>query len=92
MLLLLSLKCYIVLYVAMIKTILLYYVLLFFSNLYFNNICFLCCTYIDDSVDVTSEPLEQDISVAASHTPNKRPQLEVQLGGAVTLQCPQGTN
>lgn len=45
----------------------------------------------DDSVDVTSEPLEQDISVAASHiTPNKRPQLEVQLGGAVTLQCPQG--
>lgn len=46
---------------------------------------------VDDSVDVTSEPLEQDISVAASHiTPNKRPQLEVQLGGAVTLQCPQG--
>lgn len=44
----------------------------------------------DDSVDVTSEPLEQDISAAASHLPNKRPQLEVQLGGAVTLQCPQG--
>lgn len=44
----------------------------------------------DDTVDVTSEPLEQDVAVAASHTPNKRPQLEVQLGGAVTLQCPQG--
>lgn len=26
---------------------------------------------------------------AASHNPNKG-QLEVQLGGAVTLQCPQG--
>lgn len=46
--------------------------------------------FVDDSVDVTSEPLEQDLSVAASHNPNKRPQLEVQLGGAVTLQCPQG--
>lgn len=46
--------------------------------------------FLDDSVDVTSEPLEQDLSVAASHNPNKRPQLEVQLGGAVTLQCPQG--
>ncbi|XP_037051592.1 uncharacterized protein LOC119085315 isoform X2 [Bradysia coprophila] len=44
-----------------------------------------------DSVDVTSEPLDQDVSVAASHNPNKRPQLEVQLGGAVTLQCPQGS-
>lgn len=45
----------------------------------------------DDSVDVTSEPDDQDISVAAaaSHNPNKG-QLEVQLGGAVTLQCPQG--
>lgn len=46
----------------------------------------------DDSVDVTSEPDDQDISVAAaSHNPNKG-QLEVQLGGAVTLQCPQGKN
>ncbi|XP_059224783.1 uncharacterized protein LOC106083260 [Stomoxys calcitrans] len=44
-----------------------------------------------DSVDVTSEPDDQDISVAAaSHNPNKG-QLEVQLGGAVTLQCPQGS-
>lgn len=44
----------------------------------------------DDSVDVTSEPDDQDVSVAAaSHNPNKG-QLEVQLGGAVTLQCPQG--
>lgn len=34
--------------------------------------------------------MDQDVSVAASHNPNKRPQLEVQLGGAVTLQCPQG--
>lgn len=46
--------------------------------------------FTDDTVDVTSEPLDQDVSVAASHNPNKRPQLEVQLGGAVTLQCPQG--
>lgn len=46
--------------------------------------------FSDDSVDVTSEPLDQDVSVAASHNPNKRPQMEVQLGGAVTLQCPQG--
>ncbi|XP_037888310.1 uncharacterized protein LOC119636778 isoform X1 [Glossina fuscipes] len=44
-----------------------------------------------DSVDVTSEPDDQDMSVAASsHNPNKG-QLEVQLGGAVTLQCPQGS-
>ncbi|XP_073846288.1 irregular chiasm C-roughest protein teiresias [Musca autumnalis] len=44
-----------------------------------------------DSVDVTSEPDDQDISVAAaSHNPNKG-QLEVQLGGSVTLQCPQGS-
>lgn len=41
-------------------------------------------------MDVTSEPDDQDVSVAAaSHNPNKG-QLEVQLGGAVTLQCPQG--
>lgn len=46
--------------------------------------------FSDDSVDVTSEPDDQDMSVAASsHNPNKG-QLEVQLGGAVTLQCPQG--
>lgn len=46
--------------------------------------------FADDSVDVTSEPDDQDVSVAAaSHNPNKG-QLEVQLGGAVTLQCPQG--
>ncbi|XP_016957492.1 uncharacterized protein LOC108029617 [Drosophila biarmipes] len=44
-----------------------------------------------DSVDVTSEPDDQDVSVAAaSHNPNKG-QLEVQLGGAVTLQCPPGS-
>uniref|UniRef100_A0A1A9VQ28 IG domain-containing protein n=1 Tax=Glossina austeni TaxID=7395 RepID=A0A1A9VQ28_GLOAU len=46
---------------------------------------------LNDSVDVTSEPDDQDMSVAASsHNPNKG-QLEVQLGGAVTLQCPQGS-
>lgn len=44
----------------------------------------------DDSVDVTSEPIEQEMSIAASHNPYKPAQLEVQLGGAVTLQCPQG--
>ncbi|CAD7088990.1 unnamed protein product [Hermetia illucens] len=45
---------------------------------------------LNDSVDVTSEPDDQEVSVAASHNPNKG-QLEVQLGGAVTLQCPQGS-
>lgn len=46
----------------------------------------------DDSVDVTSEPLEQ-VSAGSSlqHTTNKNHQLEVQLGGTVTLQCPQGS-
>ncbi|XP_055706512.1 uncharacterized protein LOC129803756 [Phlebotomus papatasi] len=44
-----------------------------------------------DSVDVTSEPIEQEMSIAASHNPYKPAQLEVQLGGAVTLQCPQGS-
>lgn len=47
----------------------------------------------DDNVDVTSEPFEQEISVGSSmqHTTNKNHQLEVQLGGTVTLQCPQGS-
>ncbi|XP_059622894.1 uncharacterized protein LOC132266076 [Phlebotomus argentipes] len=44
-----------------------------------------------DSVDVTSEPIEQEMAIAASHNPYKPAQLEVQLGGAVTLQCPQGS-
>ncbi|GAB0086968.1 uncharacterized protein DMENIID0001_012050 [Sergentomyia squamirostris] len=44
-----------------------------------------------DSVDVTSEPIDQEMSIAASHNPYKPAQLEVQLGGAVTLQCPQGS-
>lgn len=43
----------------------------------------------DDSVDVTSEPGEQDIPMA-SHNPYKGGQIEVELGGTVTLQCPQG--
>lgn len=49
--------------------------------------------YPDDSVDVTSEPLEQEVSAGSSlqHTTNKNHQLEVQLGGTVTLQCPQGS-
>lgn len=46
--------------------------------------------FVDDSVDVTSEPYDQDVSIsgsssaASSHNPNKG-QLEVQLGGSVTL-------
>lgn len=56
-----------------------------FNDCYYSYLFFL----LDDSVDVTSEPDDQDVSVAASHNPNKG-QLEVQLGGAVTLQCPQG--
>lgn len=48
---------------------------------------------LDDSVDVTSEPLEQEMSAGSMslHTTNKNHQLEVQLGGTVTLQCPQGS-
>lgn len=44
-------------------------------------------------MDVTSEPLEQEVSAGAlpQHTTNKNQQLEVQLGGTVTLQCPQGS-
>lgn len=43
-------------------------------------------------MDVTSEPIEQEMSMAAaSHNPFKAAQMEVQLGGAVTLQCPQGS-
>lgn len=42
---------------------------------------------------MTSEPLEQEVSAGSSlqHTTNKNHQLEVQLGGTVTLQCPQGS-
>lgn len=55
-----------------------------------DGFCFASFIFAVDSVDVTSEPDDQDVSVAAaSHNPNKG-QLEVQLGGAVTLQCPQG--
>lgn len=50
-------------------------------------------SHIDDNVDVTSEPVEQEVSVGSplQHTTNKNHQLEVQLGGTVTLQCPQGS-
>lgn len=75
----------------------------------------------DDSVDVTSEPVEQDLPLSSSSSsssasssatsaaagggggggggvgglPNgannfKGGQMEVELGGSVTLQCPQG--
>lgn len=52
-----------------------------------------CHIYTDDNVDVTSEPVEQEVSVGSplQHTTNKNHQLEVQLGGTVTLQCPQGS-
>lgn len=58
----------------------------------------------DDALDVTSEPDEQNLAIASSssltqsklplssHNPSKFAQLEVELGGSVTLQCPQGTN
>lgn len=46
----------------------------------------------DDSVDVTSEPIDPDMSMAsAAQHMFKTAQMEVQLGGAVTLQCPQGS-
>jgi hypothetical protein len=56
----------------------------------------------DDTVDVTSEPDEQDLSMSSSssltqtksqlqsHNPFKIGQMEVELGGSVTLHCPQG--
>lgn len=44
----------------------------------------------DDTVDVTSEPVEQEQSMPSSHNPYKTGQMEVELGGSVTLQCPQG--
>lgn len=56
--------------------------------------CGECCGIAsDDNVDVTSEPFEQEVSVGSSlqHTTNKNHQMEVQLGGTVTLQCPQGS-
>lgn len=43
-------------------------------------------------MDVTSEPMEPDMSMAsAAQHMFKTAQMEVQLGGAVTLQCPQGS-
>lgn len=57
---------------------------------------------LDDALDVTSEPDEQNLAVASSssltqsklplssHAPSKFAQLEIELGGTVTLQCPQG--
>lgn len=59
-------------------------------------------TQTDDTVDVTSEPDEQDLSMSSSssltqtksqqqsHNPFKIGQMEVELGGSVTLHCPQG--
>ena len=57
----------------------------------------------DDALDVTSEPEEANLAIASSssltqskmpvqsHNPqSKFAQLEVELGGSVTLQCPQG--
>lgn len=59
----------------------------------------------DDALDVTSEPDDQNLAIAssssltqsklplsASHMPSKFAQLEVELGGSVTLQCPQGNS
>lgn len=58
--------------------------------------------HTDDALDVTSEPEEQNLAIASSssltqsklpmssHNPSKFAQLEVELGGSVTLQCPQG--
>lgn len=60
-----------------------------------------------DSVDVTSEPVEQDLPLSSSSSSSsatsaaaglqngannfKGGQMEVELGGSVTLQCPQGS-
>ncbi|XP_070504941.1 uncharacterized protein [Chironomus tepperi] len=57
-----------------------------------------------DALDVTSEPDEANLAIASSssltqskmpiqsHNPqSKFAQLEVELGGSVTLQCPQGS-
>jgi len=60
-------------------------------------------TVSDDALDVTSEPEEQNLAIASSSSltqaklplvvhngQSKFAQLEVDLGGSVTLQCPQG--
>lgn len=69
---------------------------LFLFSLYFASafvLSFIFDSNQDDNVDVTSEPVEQEVSVGSplQHTTNKNHQLEVQLGGTVTLQCPQGS-
>lgn len=66
----------------------------FFFFFFFVCLCFVTNhNNQDDNVDVTSEPVEQEVSVGSplQHTTNKNHQLEVQLGGTVTLQCPQGS-
>ncbi|CRL08182.1 CLUMA_CG020961, isoform A, partial [Clunio marinus] len=57
-----------------------------------------------DAIDVTSEPEEQNLAIASSssltqskmplvaHSTSKFSQMEVELGGSVTLQCPQEMN
>lgn len=75
--------------------------------------CTICCYFhkqiyedsfhTDDTLDVTSEPDEQNLAISSSssltqaktqqaqaHMPFKIGQMEVELGGSVTLQCPQG--
>lgn len=60
--------------------------------------CLQYCSLIftADALDVTSEPDEANLAIASAnsltqaHPPSKFAQLEVELGGSVTLQCPQG--
>ena len=73
--------------------------ILFFHQKHIKNVSY---HVLDDALDVTSEPDEQNLAVASSssltqsklplssHAPSKFAQLEVELGGTVTLQCPQG--
>lgn len=75
----------------------------------FVNFCCFCHVFhdvfADDTLDVTSDPVEQELAMSSSstslssangnhssHNPFKIGQLEVELGGSITIQCPQGRN
>ena len=76
-----------------------YVFFLFLIKKILKNVCY---RVLDDALDVTSQPDDPNLAVASSssltqsklplssHAPSKFAQLEVELGGIVTLQCPQG--
>lgn len=63
-------------------------------NVYPFTFCKIFC--LADSVEATSDPVDQDLALKASSDtstvshPFKIGQMDVELGGSVNLQCPQG--